>query len=87
MLPGPPLPGCSLVLSISCGPSYFRRLYTLGSPQHCSFNKLLVYLTFVDLLLIVACVNEFAVLNVFVGAQPYWYRLTFPYFIHPLKVR
>ena len=46
-----------------------------------------MYLTFVDLFLIVACVNEFAVLNVFIGEQPFWYRLTFPYFIHPLKVR
>ncbi len=51
-----------------------------------TFNRLLIHLTVVDLLLIVVCVHEFAVLNVFVGHQPFWYRLTFPYFIHPLKV-
>lgn len=51
-----------------------------------SFNKLLVHLTVVDLLLIVVCVHEFAVLNAFVGSQPHWYIVTFPYLIHPLKV-
>ena len=50
-------------------------------------SALQIYLAVVDLALIVVCVNEFAILNVFVGLQPYWYRVSFPYFIHPLKER
>ena len=51
-----------------------------------SFNKLLIYLAVVDLLLILNFVNELAVLNAFAGSQPEWYVVGFPYFIHPLKV-
>lgn len=40
----------------------------------------------VDMLLIVACVTEFSILNVFVGYHPKWYLTAFPYFIHPVKV-
>ena len=51
-----------------------------------SFNKLLIYMAVVDLLLILVFVNEFAVLNVFNMGQPNWYKVSFAYFIHPLKV-
>jgi hypothetical protein len=40
----------------------------------------------VDTLLIIACVTEYSVLNVFVGHHPGWYIKAFPYFIHPIKV-
>jgi hypothetical protein len=41
----------------------------------------------VDMLLIVACVSEFSILNIFVGYHPQWYLRAFPYFIHPVKVK
>jgi hypothetical protein len=41
----------------------------------------------VDMLLIIACVSEYSVLNVFVGYHPRWYLTAFPYFIHPIKVK
>ena len=40
----------------------------------------------VDALLIVNCVAEFSIFNIFLGHQPNWYILAFPYFLHPLKV-
>ncbi|TRY78593.1 hypothetical protein TCAL_13622, partial [Tigriopus californicus] len=52
-----------------------------------SFNKLLIYLAVVDLLLILTFILEFSILNEFFQGQPYWYRMMFPYFVHPLKVR
>lgn len=50
-----------------------------------SFNKLLIYLAVVDLLLILTFILEFSILNEFLQGQPYWYRMMFPYFVHPLK--
>ena len=40
----------------------------------------------VDIMLIIACVTEFSIFNIFWGSQPNWYILAFPYFIHPFKV-
>ena len=40
----------------------------------------------VDMLLIIACVLEYSILNVFVGNPPRWYLRAYPYFFHPLKV-
>ena len=40
----------------------------------------------VDMLLIIACVTEYSILNVFVGQHPKWYLKAFPYFVHPVKV-
>jgi hypothetical protein len=40
----------------------------------------------VDMLLIIACVTEYSILNVFVGQHPKSYLKAFPYFVHPVKV-
>ncbi|TRY75012.1 hypothetical protein TCAL_12119, partial [Tigriopus californicus] len=50
-----------------------------------SFNKLLMSLSIVDCLLIVDMIVEKSVIGAFLGEEPLWYKLTFPYFWYPFK--
>ena len=50
-----------------------------------SFNRLLMSLAVVDSLLIIDMVLEKAVIGNFVGSEPIWYKISYPYFWHPCK--
>lgn len=50
-----------------------------------NFHRLLSCLAIIDMLLITQLVLEMSVLGVFVKAEPFWYVLTYPYFIHPAR--
>ena len=50
-----------------------------------SFNRLLMSLAVVDSLLIIDMVLEKAVIGNFIGSEPIWYKISYPYFWHPCK--
>lgn len=50
-----------------------------------SFNRLLRALAVVDGALLVYLVAETAAIRTFSSEPPYWYRLAYPYLLHPLK--
>ena len=50
-----------------------------------NFHRLLSCLAIIDMLLITQLVLEMSILGVFVKAEPWWYILTYPYFIHPAR--
>ena len=48
--------------------------------------RLLIYMAVIDTLLIITCVTEFSIFNIFWGDWPQWFIIAFPYWLHPLKV-
>ena len=50
-----------------------------------SFNKLLIALSFLDSLLIVNVIGETAIIGTFMGESPFWYKMSYPYILHPWK--
>ncbi len=50
-----------------------------------NFNKLLRALSVIDGLLLLTIMLETGLVQTFMSEAPYWYRLAYPYFYHPLK--
>ena len=64
----------------------FLSIIVLGKcKDNWNFHRLLSCLAIIDMLLITQLVLEMSVLGVFVKAEPFWYVLTYPYFIHPAR--
>eukprot|EP00095_Tigriopus_kingsejongensis_P000660 maker-scaffold311_size212931-snap-gene-1.16 protein:Tk00660 transcript:maker-scaffold311_size212931-snap-gene-1.16-mRNA-1 annotation:"hypothetical protein ETSY2_36450" len=49
------------------------------------FNKLLICLAIADNLLIFVSIGETAIVGTFMNIHPTWYKLCYPYLLHPLK--
>ena len=50
-----------------------------------SFNRLLISLAVVDILLIVDMVVQKSIIGNFVKEEPLWYKLSYPFVWHPVK--
>ncbi len=50
-----------------------------------NFHKLLVSLAVVDSLVIVLFVGDLSLVGQFLSSEPAFYRVTYPYIIHPLR--
>ncbi|QQP50907.1 Hypothetical protein FKW44_012063, partial [Caligus rogercresseyi] len=57
----------------------FALIILLRFERQNTFNKLLLALTVIDILLIISFVLEFSLLNVWVGRQPCWYTVLYPF--------
>ena len=74
---------CSVIIPSSH--IIFRSLYDPKNFLNC--YRLLIYMAVIDTLLIIFCVTEFSIFNIFWGDwPPQWFIIAFPYWLHPLKV-
>lgn len=61
-------------------------IYVLNRIQtNRNFNRLLVALAVVDTSVIFFFVLDISICGQFLVEEPYWYRLLYPYFIHPIR--
>ncbi|TRY76614.1 hypothetical protein TCAL_13459 [Tigriopus californicus] len=50
-----------------------------------NFNNLLIILSFCDFLLILDVMGEMSIIGVFMGKEPMWFKVLYPWIIHPLR--
>lgn len=50
-----------------------------------NFNNLLITLSFSDFLLILDVVLEMSFIGIFMSEEPHWFRVSYPYLLHPLR--
>ncbi len=50
-----------------------------------SFNRLLMSLAVVDSLLILDMIIQKSIIGTFVTVEPFWYKVSYPFFWHPVK--
>jgi hypothetical protein len=48
-----------------------------------NFNKLLIGLAVTDSLLILELILEMSIIGVFVKPEPLWFKLIYPFIVHP----
>ena len=66
---------------------FIANILSVNVLLHCrenrNFHRLLAGLTIVDTVLIVILVLEMSIVGVFMKKEPWWYIISYPYFIHP----
>lgn len=50
-----------------------------------NFNNLLIILSFWDFLLILDVMGEMSIIGVFMGKEPMWFKVLYPWIIHPIR--
>ena len=50
-----------------------------------NFNKMLILLAVVDCFVIIFFVLDLSIVGQFLAEEPLWYRVSYPYFIHPVR--
>ncbi|XP_059083030.1 uncharacterized protein LOC131880413 [Tigriopus californicus] len=50
-----------------------------------NFNNLLITLSFSDFLLILDVVVEMSLIGIFMSKEPHWFKVSYPYILHPLR--
>lgn len=50
-----------------------------------NFHRLLAGLAIVDMLNLLNLIVEVAIIGEFMNSEPHWYKMAYPYFIHPMR--
>ena len=57
----------------------------LQCKENRNFHRLLAGLAIVDMLNLLNLIVEVAIIGEFMNSEPHWYKMAYPYFIHPMR--